>query len=162
MTDARIVDVEQSDGRVVVRVLAAGTTTVAVVERLHDPRVHPHIPIGTRERQHLRMMVDDIPVRLRPGAGRYSRHSYRVVAEHEGHAYLYRPKSPDTSRLLRDGFRLGDFTITSRGEVDADWHGEPGPVDVAVGHALAAAFGAGANFFLVSLLDLVSQAEPAH
>ncbi|GAA2668717.1 hypothetical protein [Actinoplanes palleronii] len=166
MTDARaaLVDIEQTDGRVVIRVLASGSTTVAVVERVRDPKLHPHIPIGTRERQHLRMMLDDIPVHLDPGPGRYSRHSYRVVVEHEGHSYVYRPKTPDTSRLTRDGWRLGDFTITAKGELDADWHEEaaPEPVDVAIGYALGAAFGAGADFFLVSMLNLVDQADPGH
>lgn len=175
MTDARafIVDVEQSDGRVAVEVRASGRRHTAVLERVHQPELQAHIPIGTRERQHLRMMVDDLPVSLRPGAGRWSRFSYRVVVEHEGRQYLYRPRTGESSRLLRDGFRLGDFTIAESGEVQVSWlndpdgvaetgndsehdddrAAEPEPVDVAIGFALAAAFGAGAEFFLVALLE---------
>ncbi|GIE55151.1 hypothetical protein BJY16_003425 [Actinoplanes octamycinicus] len=155
MTDAPpfLVDVDQSDGRVAVEVRAEGRRHSAVVERVHDLRLRPHIPIGTRERQHLRMMVDDLPVDLRPGPGRWSRHSYRVVAEHEGHQYVYRPRTSESSRLLRDGFRVGDFTVLHGGGVLAEWIGDPEPVDVAIGYALAAAFGAGAEFFLVAFLE---------
>ncbi|BCJ45590.1 hypothetical protein GCM10010168_90080 [Actinoplanes ianthinogenes] len=154
MTDAPpfLVDVERSDGRVAVEVRAEGRRHSAVVERVHDPRLHPHIPIGTRERQHLRMTVDDLPVGLRPGPGRWSRHSYRVVAEHDGRQYVYRPLTAERSRLLRDGFPVGDFTVPDLG-VLADWAGTPEPVDAAIGYALAAAFGAGAEFFLVAFLE---------
>ncbi|BCY06783.1 hypothetical protein [Actinoplanes sp. L3-i22] len=157
MTDARafIVDVRRSDGVVAVEVRAGAGRHTAVVERVHDPKLQPHVPIGTRDRLHLRMMVDDLPVTLRPGAGRWSRFSYRVVAEHEGHQYVYRPRTPESSRLLRDGFPVGDFTIADTGEVRVDWAAEhaPGPVDAAIGFALAGAFGAGAEFFLAAFLD---------
>ncbi|GAA2865271.1 hypothetical protein Acy02nite_13520 [Actinoplanes cyaneus] len=157
MTDPRAftVDVERSDGRVAVEVRAPGRRHTAVLERLHQPELQAHIPIGTRERQHLRMMVDDLPVHLRPGAGRWSRFSYRVVVEHEGRQYLYRPTTAGSSRLLRDGFRIGDFTISETGDVEVSWEGsaEAEPVEVAIGYALAAAFGAGAEFFLVALLE---------
>ncbi|GIF07260.1 hypothetical protein [Actinoplanes siamensis] len=150
MTDARplIADVEQSEGRVAVEVRAESGRATAVVERIRDPKLHRHIPIGTRDREHLRMMVDDVPVILRPGAGRWSRRSYRVVVEHDGRQYVYRPKTSESSRLTRDGFRVGDFTGTN-----PEWHGSPEPVDAAVGYALAAAFGSGAEFLLAAFLD---------
>ena len=69
--------------------------------------------------------------------------------------YLYRPKSPDTSRLIRDGIALGDFEVREDGSIDVAWHREFKDVDAAVGYALAGAFGAGAQFFAMLLLDLL-------
>ncbi|MBG0563625.1 hypothetical protein [Actinoplanes aureus] len=147
------VDVEVTDGRVLVR--AGG---IVVIERIGDPAARKHVPIGTRDRRHLTMLVDGVPAVLRPRAGRYTRGSYKVRAIHDGAEYLLRPKDPETSRLHRDGFRLGDFKIVD-GVVRVDW--EPDAritakaTDLAIGYALAAAFGTGANFFLVMLLDLL-------
>ncbi|MFI1987888.1 hypothetical protein [Actinoplanes sp. NPDC020271] len=155
MTDARayLVDVERTDGRVAVEVRAEGRRHTATVERLHQPELQAHIPIGTRDRQHLWMTVDDLPAILRPGAGRWSRFSYRVVVEHDGRQYVYRPRTAESSRLQRDGFAVGDFTIAESGKVKATLVESAGPLDAAIGYALAAAFGAGAEFFLVALLE---------
>jgi hypothetical protein len=105
------------------------------------------------------MTVDGAPVRLRPGSGRYRRGSYQVTVVHGAVTYRFRPKSPDVSRLTRDGRRLGDFEVTRAGTVDVTWHeeaaAEVNATDAAVGTALAAAFGTGAQFFLLMLLDLL-------
>ncbi|MER7738309.1 hypothetical protein ABTX34_08195 [Streptomyces sp. NPDC096538] len=62
------------------------------------------------------------------------------------------PNSLGTSRLLRDGRRLGIFTSTGDGMVSADWEERvpgsetaPEPYDASVGYALATAFGTGAE-----------------
>lgn len=147
------VDVEVTESRVTVR--AGGSV---VIKRIGDPPHRKHVPIGTRDRRHLSMLIDGVPAALRPGAGRYARSSYKVRVIHGDAEYLLRPRDPETSRLHRDGFRLGDFT-TVDGEVRVDWDPDPRitatATDLAVGHALAAAFGTGANFFLVMLLDVL-------
>ncbi|WP_328467397.1 hypothetical protein OHA21_48905 [Actinoplanes sp. NBC_00393] len=147
------IDVRVTEGRVAVR--AGGFVTI---ERIGDPAARKHVPIGTRDRKHLRMTIDGVPAVLRPGPGRYTRGSYKVRVVHDGAAYLLRPKDPETSRLSRDGFRLGDFQVVD-GEVRVDWDPDtritPTGADLAIGYALTAAFGAGASFFIVMLLDLL-------
>ena len=153
------VTIDVSDGRVAVTVALAGTTGTAVIERHDGTALAKHIPIGTRDARRLTMTVDGAPVTLRPGAGRYRRGSYRVTVVHGAVKYRFRPKSPDVSRLSRDGRRLGNFELTAAGTVDVTWPeesaAEVSATDTAVGTALAAAFGTGAQFFLLMLLDLL-------
>ncbi|WP_455358911.1 hypothetical protein [Streptomyces sp. SYSU K21746] len=111
-----------------------------------------HVPIGTREQGRLTLSVDGADETLRPAKGFLTRRSYRVEVESaaRGHGYLLVPDSLGTSRLLRDGRLLGVFTSTGDGTVCAEWEGSKSgervePHDAAVGYALAAAFGTGAE-----------------
>ncbi|MET8456857.1 MULTISPECIES: hypothetical protein [Streptomyces] len=111
-----------------------------------------HVPIGTREQGRLTLSVDGTDETLRPAKGFLTRHSYRVEVEYaaRGRGYVLVPDSLGTSRLLRDGRLLGVFMSTGDGTVGAEWEepngGDPTePHDAAVGYALAAAFGTGAE-----------------
>ncbi|GAA3920493.1 hypothetical protein Aau02nite_08800 [Amorphoplanes auranticolor] len=155
------VAVAVSDGSVAVAATLAGRSGTAVIGRLDDTGLKKHIPIGTRDARRLSMAVDGSPVTLRPGSGRYRRGSYQVTVVHGAVTYRFRPKSPDVSRLTRDGRRLGDFELTTAGTVDITWHEEAAAevsvTDAAVGTVLGAASGTGAQFFLLMLLDLLGQ-----
>ena len=162
MTDIQelSVDLQTEDGRVTVTVTAGDKASTAAVERVGDPKIVKTVPIGTRQAANLRMRVNDSAARLRPGPGRYARGSYKVSVVHDGATYRLRPKSPDTSRLTRDNVRLGDFGLQADGSVNADWFQENRDsvtsTDAAVGYALAAAFGTGARFFVLMLVDVFS------
>lgn len=159
MTETRQVpaQIDVSDGRCSVTTSCSGQTSVAVIERHGSPKQARHVPIGTRDAAALSLHLDGAPVILRPGPGRYMRGSYRVIVRHGGSTYRFRPKSPDTSRLTRDGDRLGDFEVRGDGTIDVSWHDgvTPAAQDAAVGFVLAAAFGTGAQFFVMMLLDLL-------
>ncbi|OJF14945.1 hypothetical protein [Couchioplanes caeruleus] len=151
------VELEANDRRVAVTAAYAGLVGTAVIERHETTELAKHVPIGTRDATALTMHVDGEPVILRPGRGRYMRGSYKVTVNHGGIVYKFRPKSPDVSRLSRGGVRLGDFELRNGGAVDITWHegSTPTATDAAVGYALAAAFGTGAQFFVLMLLDLL-------
>ncbi|MEV6728370.1 MULTISPECIES: hypothetical protein [unclassified Streptomyces] len=89
------------------------------------------------------MTIDGAVVRLVPAKGFLTRHSYRVDADR----YRLVPFSLSESSLLLDGERIGVFTSVGDGRVWAEWHDETRrtPDDAAVGYALAAAFGTGAE-----------------
>jgi hypothetical protein len=149
------VSMEAVEGRVAVVVGDGATQSRATIERSADADVQTYIPIGTRDAAHLTMLLDGTPVALRPGPGRYTRGSYKVAAVHEGVNYVLAPASEVSSRLSRDGVRLGEFTRYGDGEIRVWWEsGAPvGVGDAALGYALVAAFGAGAKFFLGALFD---------
>jgi hypothetical protein len=153
------VELEVDEGRVAVTATHDSHVGTVVIERHGSPAKAKHVPIGTRDAKSLTMLVDGEQEILRPGPGRYTRGSYKVRVRHGAVAYMYRPKSPDTHRLLRDGVRLGDFEVRKDGSIDVTWleGATPTAADVAVGYALAAAFGTGAQFFLMMMLDLVGQ-----
>ena len=155
----RPVEFDVDEGHVAVTAAVDGRVCTAVIERGPVRKVAKHVPIGTRDASALSMRVDGVPVTLRPGPGRLMRGSYKVRVRCGETAYLFRPKNPERSRLSRDGVRLGDFEVRAGGAVDVQWHdgAEPTAADVAVGYALAAAFGTGAQFFLAMLLDLLTQ-----
>lgn len=150
--EALIIDI-QADlvaGEITVVARGESALSTATVRRSAEALAQAHIPIGTRDPGHLSMLLDGAPVELTPGPGRYTRASYSVVARHAGIRYELVPDSVLSSRLLRAGRVLGVFARAADGEVHAHW--EPGvavgPVDAAVGCALAAAFGTGARRFL--------------
>ncbi|MFD6885635.1 hypothetical protein [Streptomyces sp. NPDC059957] len=89
------------------------------------------------------MTVDGVVVRLVPAKGFLTRRSYRVDADR----YRMVPCSLGESRLLLGGERIGVFTSVGDGRVGAEWQHESRrtPDDAAVGYALAAAFGTGAE-----------------
>ncbi|MEU1281081.1 hypothetical protein [Streptomyces sp. NPDC005805] len=132
------------------------------ITRAPESEQDEHIPIGTRAPEHLTLTVDGAEAALRPAKGRLSRRSYRVDATYDGAAYRLRPDSVPDSRLTRDGVRLGALTSTGDGRVDAEWRPEAKvrPVDAAVGYALAAAFGTGAQPMWTMVVEALSEALP--
>ncbi|MEV6598890.1 hypothetical protein AB0M36_18825 [Actinoplanes sp. NPDC051346] len=158
------VSFDLADGHVGVTVRGADAASTVVIRRIGEVEVAKHVPIGTRRREHLEIVIDGETARLRPGPGRWSRGSYKVRVVHGGVTYLLRPKSPDTSRLTRDGVRLGDFELRggSDGDVRVTWHddAEVRATDAAVGYAVSAAFGTGAQFMLLALLGMLDDGVP--
>ncbi|WP_060177808.1 hypothetical protein [Streptomyces sp. IMTB 1903] len=128
-----------------------------VMERTAGAEVQSHVPIGTRDPASLVMRVAGEEVELRPSKGFLTRASYRVdVGEHR-----FVPVSLDGSRLSRAGVRLGVFVSTGDGRVTAEWEdGKPEAYDAAVGYALAAAFGTGAEPAWKLTVDAVLEAMP--
>lgn len=115
----------------------------AVVRRADGTPLESHVPIGTRATGFLTMTVAGAEVQLVPAKGFLTRRSYRVDAGR----YRLVPCSLGESRLLLDGERIGVFTSVGDGRVWAEWQHESRrtPDDAAVGYALAAAFGTGAE-----------------
>ncbi|MFG2867878.1 hypothetical protein [Streptomyces sp. NPDC048338] len=150
------------DGRAgTLRVSGHGMPTVDLVRK---PGTEPdrHTPIGTRRPDLLTLTVDGVGARIRPARGRLSRRSYRVDATVDGVTYRLVPCSHQESRLLRDGRRIGALESAGDGRADADWdEGVPvEPRDVAVGTALAAAFGTGAAPWWETAADVIGELIP--
>ncbi|GAA4201655.1 hypothetical protein GCM10022252_56710 [Streptosporangium oxazolinicum] len=124
-----------------------------VVRRSAEAVARPHIPIGTRGPEHLTMTLDGTEVPLRPAPGRVTRHSYRAEADHAGSTYTLIPTSDVSSGFFRGEYGLGEFTTFADGEVRAGWVASPSPEEAAIGYALAACFGSGAEHPLLALLD---------
>ncbi|MFJ3093973.1 hypothetical protein [Streptomyces hydrogenans] len=129
------------------------------VELVRAPGTPPdaHTPIGTRRAALLALTVDGAPAVIRPSRGRLLRRSYRVDVRAGGHRYRLVPCSYAESRLSRDGRRLGTLDSTGDGRVTDDWDVEPTPLDLAVGTALAAAFGTGAAPWWETAGDIVGE-----
>jgi hypothetical protein len=117
------------------------------LRRAEGTEAEEHVPVGTRDGSRLTLTVDGEEVVLDPAKGRLSRRSYRVDVRHAGRVWRLVPDSVPGSRLLRDGRHLGDFSSDGDGRVLAEWRedAEPEPLDAALGYALAAAFGTGAQ-----------------
>ncbi|MEU4537726.1 hypothetical protein AB0G15_22980 [Streptosporangium sp. NPDC023825] len=139
----------------IVRVEGDAIPTV-VVRRSADVVARRHIPIGTRGPEHLTMTVDGTEVALRPAPGRVTRHSYRAEVEHEGITYTLVPTSEVSSGFFRGEHGLGEFTTLADGEVRAEWVASPSPEEAAIGYALAACFGSGAEHALLVILGIFS------
>ncbi|WP_440099332.1 hypothetical protein [Streptosporangium sp. H16] len=127
-----------------------------VVRRSAEAVAQRHVPIGTRGPDQLTMTLDGAPVPLRPGPGRVTRHSYRAEVEHAGTTYTLIPTSEVSSGLFRGEHGLGEFTTLADGEVRAEWVASPSPEEAAIGYALAACFGSGAEHALLAILSLFS------
>ncbi|MHA5052167.1 hypothetical protein [Streptomyces sp. SD15] len=141
-----------------------GTLTVegeeiplAELRRLAGAKVNEHVPIGTRDADRLVLTVAGEDARITPARGRISRRSYRVDVAYGGAAYRLVPCSPADSKLLKDRRRIGVLTSRGDGSAEAEWKrgGKVLPQDAAIGYALAAAFGTGAQSTLDWLLDPV-------
>ncbi|MFI7357856.1 hypothetical protein ACIBTP_28530 [Streptomyces avidinii] len=132
------------------------------LERDPAAEADPQIAIGTRDPAHLTLRVDGAEVGLLPAKGRLTRHSYRVDVEYDGASYRLVPDSVPSSRLTRDGTHLGDFSCDGDETVIAEWREdrELRPADAAIGYALAAAFGTGAQPMWMMIADGVSSALP--
>ncbi|GAA3906861.1 hypothetical protein GCM10022244_16190 [Streptomyces gulbargensis] len=145
----------------------AGTLRVSghglpTVELVRAPGTEPdaHTPIGTRKAALLRLTVDGEPAVVRPARGRLLRRSYRVDVRTGGHRHRLVPTSYDTSRLTRDGRRVGSLISSGDGRVTDTWEDGATPLDIAVGTALAAAFGTGAAPWFETVGDIVSELIP--
>ncbi|WP_329079558.1 hypothetical protein [Streptosporangium sp. NBC_01469] len=121
-----------------------------VVRRSAEAVAQPHIPIGTRGPEHLTMTLDGTEIPLRPAPGRVTRHSYRAEVDHAGSTYTLVPISEVSSGLFRGKHGLGEFTTLADGEVRAEWIAPPSPEEAAIGYALAACFGSGAEHPLLA------------
>ncbi|MFF5975201.1 hypothetical protein ACFY7C_27215 [Streptomyces sp. NPDC012769] len=149
----------------------AGTLRVSghglpTVELRRDPGAATDrlVPIGTRDPARLTLTVAGEPALVRPAKGRLSRRSYRVDAVLTGTRsetrYRLVPCSYGESRLSRDGRPLGTLESAGDGRVDADWTCGVTPRDQAVGTALAAAFGTGAQPWWQTAADIVAELIP--
>lgn len=145
----------------------AGTLRVSghglpTVELVRAPGTDPdaHTPIGTRKRALLALTVDGEPAVIRPARGRLLRRSYRVDVRTGGVRYRLVPCGYVDSRLTRDGRRIGMLTSSGDGRVIDEWDGDPTPHDLALGAALAAAFGTGASPWWETLGDIVGELIP--
>ncbi|WP_418958237.1 hypothetical protein [Streptomyces tritici] len=151
------VDLDTAAG--LVRVGGEGLPEV-VVTRTGEGETDDAIPVGTRDPARLRLTVDGREAELRPAKGRLSRRSFRVDAVVDGVAYRLVPCSYAESRLSRDGRVLGRLDCTGDGRVGAEWDTEPGPADLAIGTALAAAFGTGAAPWWEILAQMLAELIP--
>ncbi|WP_228774978.1 hypothetical protein [Streptomyces sp. NRRL B-1677] len=134
----------------------------AAVDRAPEAETESHIPIGTRNGDHLSMTVDGEPVALAPAKGKLSRRSYAVDVTRDGVAYRLVPDSIAGSRLLKDGKHLGDFSSDGDGRVLAEWKegAEVSPADASVGYALAAAFGTGGQPMWMVAIEAAAELLP--
>ncbi|MFB8118772.1 hypothetical protein ACFQ6U_16505 [Streptomyces sp. NPDC056465] len=148
------------------RVTVSGENVpTTVLERDPASEADAQIAIGTRDAAHLTLTVDGVRVPLWPARGRLRRRTYRVETEYDGARYALVPDSVPSSRLTRDGTRLGDFSSDGDETVVAEWvqgHTAPTarPADASIGYALAAAFGTGGQPAWMMLADMVSAAIP--
>jgi hypothetical protein len=126
-----------------------------VVRRSAEAVMRQHILIGTRDPEHLAMTLDGIEVPLRPGPGRVTRHSYRAEVDHDGTTYTLIPTSEVSSAFFRGEHGIGQFTTLADGEVRAEWFAPPSPEEAAVGYALAACFGSGAEHPLLAFFGVI-------
>lgn len=128
----------------------------ATLQRLDGAKPDPHSPIGTRDAEHLALRVAGTAARISPGAGRVSRRSYRVDVEHGEVRYRLVPDSFDTSKLLRNGTKIGRLCADAEGGVSAQWeqNRRVESQDATVGYLLAAAFGTGAQHFLMTVIEI--------
>lgn len=91
------------------------------------------------------MTLADQSVPIRPGHGRFSRHSYRVEADHNGARYCLLADTESTSILWRDGQKMAELASYDDGGVyPGTWHGEVQPPEAAIGYVLASAYYTGA------------------
>ncbi|MEU2116807.1 hypothetical protein ABZ567_14415 [Streptomyces sp. NPDC016459] len=141
------------------RVSGYGLPTVELV-RAAGTRPDAHTPIGTRRAALLALTVDGEPATVRPARGRLLRRSYRVDVRTGGTRYRLIPCGYTESRLTRGRRRIGTLLSTGDGRVVDTW--EPGatPRDIALGTALAAAFGTGAAPWFETVGDIVSELIP--
>ncbi|MET0188813.1 MAG: hypothetical protein ABW212_07455 [Pseudonocardia sediminis] len=156
-------------GRGIVTVEGEALPT-AVIERTAEVRHQPHVPLGTRDPDAVRLTVGGAREWVRPSRGRLSRRSYRVRARLGTADLLFTPSSPASSRLVRGTSYRGDNELgvaerITGGLVAVDWSPEvralgatvpaasPSPAEAAVLYALASAFGTGARFLLGAMIE---------
>ncbi|MFD5200113.1 hypothetical protein ACFWM7_08125 [Streptomyces sp. NPDC058375] len=133
-----------------------------VLTRAPGATVDDHIAIGTRDRRHLTLTVDGREATIAPGKGKLRRRSYRVDVRHAGTSYRLVPDSIPSSRLTRNGKRIGDFSSAGDRRVLAEWRDGAvvEPADAAIGYALAAAFGTGGQPMWMMAVETISEFLP--
>ncbi|MFJ8696239.1 hypothetical protein [Streptomyces roseolilacinus] len=141
-----------------------GDTVPRVVVRRAEgvTDVDDHVPVGTRDGALLSLSVDGGTVPIRPGKGRLTRRSFRVDVSCEGVVYRLVPDSLAGSRLLRDGEPIGRLSSDGDGTVSAEWRDgvRVRAVEAALGYALAAAFGTGAQPMWMLALEALGDLLP--
>ncbi|KUN94159.1 hypothetical protein AQJ67_37535 [Streptomyces caeruleatus] len=135
---------------------------IGLVRAKETEAADEHIPIGTRDARLLTLTVDGEEAVIDPAKGRLTRRSYRVDVRHADHTWRLVPDSIPGSRLLRDDEHIGDFSSDGDGRVLAEWRedAEPGALDAALGYALAAAFGTGAQPMWILTVEAASEMLP--
>ncbi|MFD8551058.1 hypothetical protein ACFV08_05570 [Streptomyces fradiae] len=154
------VELDTAAGMVEVR---GDTVPQIVLRRAVGVReVDEHIPVGTRDGALLSLAVDGAAVQVRPGKGRLTRRSFRVDVTYEGIVYRLVPDSLAGSRLLRDGDPLGWLESVGDGDVSARWRDGAcvRAVEAAIGYALAAGFGIGAQPMWALALEALGDLLP--
>lgn len=143
-------------------VVEGATLPRIVLSRASGTKANGDIPVGTRDAGLLVLTIGGEAAALAPGKGRLIRSSYRVDVRHAGRHWRLVPRSARKSRLLRDGRRLGDFVSRGDGRVRADWRSDAkaDATDAAVGYALAAAFGTGADSLWSEAIDGIGDLIP--
>ncbi|MCO1659434.1 hypothetical protein [Pseudonocardia humida] len=140
-----------------VEVSGAAVPRVLLRRREAEPR-HPHAPIGTRDPARLDLLAAGRRWEVAPAGGGLTRRSHRVDARRDAVRLRLVPCTSERSKLLRDGRELGRLWSVCDGgsapDVSARWRapGRVEPVDAAIGYALAAGFGTGAQAWFVTLL----------
>ncbi|MEU9293752.1 hypothetical protein [Streptomyces sp. NPDC048266] len=141
------------------RVSGHGLPTVELV-RAPGTRPDTTTPIGTRRAALLALTVDGEPATIRPARGRLLRRSYRVDVRTGGARYRLIPCGYDQSRFQRGRRRIGTLVSSGDGRVVDTWEHGATPRDIALGTALAAAFGTGAAPWFETVGDIVSELIP--
>ncbi|WP_170169767.1 hypothetical protein [Nocardioides aurantiacus] len=142
-------------------VLEGENVPLVRIERVEGSTLSETVPVGTRRSDDLTMTLDGQPVRLAPAGGRLSRRSYRIDITHAGSRYRLQPNSFSGSRLTRDGRPLGElFWLDDHRFAEWEQRADLRPSDAALGYALAASFGTGAQPFWMTALDLVAAGTP--
>ncbi|MEU4918732.1 hypothetical protein [Streptomyces parvus] len=134
-----------------------------VLTRAPGAEVDDHILIGTRDPRRLTLTVDGRDATIKPGKGKLRRRTYRVDVRCAGTAYRLVPDSIPSSRLTRNGQRIGDFSsVGGDRRVIAEWRDGAvvEPADAAIGYALAAAFGTGGQPMWMMAIETVSEFLP--
>lgn len=121
-----------------------------------------HIPVGTRDGARLTLTVDGEEAVIDPAKGRLTRRSYRVDVRYAERSWRLVPDSIPGSRLVRAGAYLGDFSSDGDGKVLVEWRedADPEALDAALGYALAAAFGTGAQPLWMTAIEMVGDLLP--
>ncbi|PZT69003.1 hypothetical protein DN402_16790 [Streptomyces sp. SW4] len=130
--------------------------------REEDTEADPHVPVGTRDRALLTLKIDGEEAEIVPAKGRLTRRSFAVDVRFGDGSWRLVPDSIPGSRLLRGEEHLGDFSSDGDGHVLAEWRegAEPEALDVALGYALAAGFGTGAQPMWMLAVEAVGDMLP--
>ena len=143
-------------------VVVEGGALPRVELRREGPEEDGHIPVGTRDGDRLALTVDGEGAVVDPSKGRLTRRSFAVDVRYTGQAWRLVPDSVAGSRLLRGREHVGDFVSQGDGRVLAEWRegAEPDALDAALGYALAAAFGTGAQPMWMLAVDAIGDIVP--
>lgn len=98
------------------------------IARTSDAAVRDDVPIGTRDGEHLRLLLDGKEFDVRPAISRFSRRSYRVDVTVHGHSWLFTPATATAHRLVQGSRYTGNNEIgvftAAENEVTVEWSQE--------------------------------------